>query len=94
MVKLSSKTMEIAWLDSSIFNDLTSNWRKIRLKLRHQYALLLFILITVLPLNNAMPIPKIKDENSLTSAMVSLVFELICLIISLLRLEVPTVHSK
>ena len=51
-------------------NDLTSNWRKIRLKPISLPALLSILILLLPQPQNAMPIPKIQ-QNSLTSAMVS-----------------------
>ena len=67
MVKLSFTIIKMAAVADS--NDLTSNWRKIRLKAISLPALLSILILLLPQPQNAMPIPKIQ-QNSLTSAMV------------------------
>ena len=67
MVKLSFTIIKMAAVADS--NDLTSNWRKIRLKPISLPALLSILILLLPQPQNAMPIPKIQ-QNSLTSAMV------------------------
>ena len=74
MVKLSFTIIKMAAVADS--NDLTSNWRKIRLKPISLRALLSILILLLPQPQNAMPIPKIQ-QNSLTSAMVSFKINLI-----------------
>lgn len=74
MVKLSFTIIKMAAVADS--NDLTSNWRKIRLKPISLPALLSILILLLPQPQNAMPIPKIQ-QNSLTSAMVSFKINLV-----------------